>query len=96
MTRKLATVKESVVEAELKRQVEARGGICEKVRVIGQRGFFDRLVVLPGPRIIFVEIKRPQGGRMTPHQIRYAARFRLLGLVVALVRNEADIDKLLK
>ena len=50
-----ATVpREAAVERELVRRVRALGGLCEKVRVAGRRGFFDRLVVLPG-RVIFVE-----------------------------------------
>jgi len=95
---KLANVKpvrESAVEAELRRRVTERGGMCEKIMVIGQRGFPDRLVVLPGPRVIFVELKRPRGGRLSPHQREYIARFEALGVAVAVVRNSADIDRLL-
>ena len=65
MVRKLTVVKrvlESTIEAELRRRVEALGGVCEKVRAIGRRGFFDRLIILPGPRIIFAEIKRQHRG----------------------------------
>jgi len=43
-----SSVKESVVEDYLVSQVEAMGGVAEKVTVIGSRGFYDRLVVLPG------------------------------------------------
>jgi hypothetical protein len=96
---KLAFVKrmlESTIEAELKRRVEALGGICEKVRAIGRRGFFDRIIILPGPRIIFCEIKRPTGGRIAPHQSEYASRYEALGVPVAIVRNREDIDALLK
>jgi nucleoside-triphosphatase THEP1 len=96
---KLAFVKrvlESTIEAELKRRVEATGGICEKVRAIGRRGFFDRIIILPGPRIIFCEVKRPRGGRVAPHQNEYASRYEALGVPVAIVRNREDIDALLK
>ena len=41
-------VRENVVEEELVRRVRAIGGIAEKTTVIGRRGFFDRVVVLPG------------------------------------------------
>jgi len=76
--------------------VAARGGICTKVRAIGSRGFFDRIVVLPGGRVIFAELKRPRGGRMTAHQKWYRDSFTALGAVVVLVKNSADIDALLQ
>jgi hypothetical protein len=87
--------KESVVERELVARVLALGGRCDKVQVIGQRGFFDRLIVLPG-RIVFAELKRPRGGRMTEHQRQYRDSYRSLGVEVALVKTSADIDALLK
>lgn len=91
-----STVKECEIEAELVERVEALGGVALKARVIGQRGFFDRLVLLPGARVLFVEVKRPRGGRMSAHQRQYATRVSTLGHAVAVVRNSADIDALLK
>ena len=95
-----AIVKERAVEAELVARVTARGGLCEKVMVVGKRGFFDRLIVLPvrggPPRIIFAEIKRPRFSRVAPHQKKYYDTFRALGVVdVYFVKNSADIDRLL-
>jgi hypothetical protein len=90
------SVKESVIERALREQVIARGGICEKIMVIGRRGFFDRLIVLPGPRVIFAEIKKPRGGRVSAHQRQYIDDFKARGLEVAIVRTMADIDALLK
>lgn len=91
--------KEHTVEEQLLRRVRAMGGICEKTRVIGRRGFFDRVVVLPNGmgsgRVIFVECKRPVGGRLSVHQIQRHAAYRALGAEVALVLSTADIDRLL-
>ena len=92
---KPAIVKEAVVERELVHRVERLGGVCEKVMIVGKRGFFDRLIILPGPRIIFAEIKRPRFGRVAPHQQQYYDRFKALGVEVYFVRNSADIDRLL-
>ena len=89
-------VKENVVERELRERVEALGGECIKVTVLGRRGFFDRLVVLPGGRVIFVEVKRPRRSRTTTHQMLWHARFDLLGLAIAVVKNSADIDRILQ
>ena len=88
-------VKENVVEEELVRRVRAIGGIAEKTTVIGRRGFFDRIVVLPGGRVIFCECKRPIGGRLSPHQMQRIRQFEALGAVVAIVSNSEDIARLL-
>ena len=86
---------ESAIERELVQRVEALGGRCEKVTVIGRRGFFDRLVVLPGGRVIFVECKRPHGATWAAHQRQYFGIYRTLGLEVALIKKSEDIDRLL-
>ena len=46
------------VEQRLVRSVEALGGICLKH---GQDGWPDRIVMLPGGRIVWVELKRSTG-----------------------------------
>jgi len=90
------SVKEVVIERELRERVIACGGICEKVMVIGRRGFFDRLIVLPDARVIFAEVKKPRGGRVSAHQRKYIDDFKGLGVEVYIVKNSADIDRLLK
>ena len=92
----MTTKLESAIETELVMRVRAIGGICEKVTTIGRRGFFDRIVVLPGGRVLFVECKRPKGGLMSAHQIERHRKYRALGAVVAVVLNSADIDALLR
>ena len=87
--------KEHTVEEQLVRRVRAAGGICEKTRVIGRRGFFDRVVVLPGGRVVFCECKRPIGGRLSAHQIQRIAQYEALGAEVRVVHNAEDIDKML-
>lgn len=94
MSRPLA--KEDSVEELLVRRVRALGGRCEKMALQGRRGFPDRLVILPGGRMILCECKRPAGGRLSPHQISLHAIYKTLGVAVAVVRNSADIDQLLK
>jgi hypothetical protein len=86
---------ESDVEKELITRVKAAGGVAEKVTVLGRRGFFDRLVVLPLGRVIFVELKKPEGGRLSPHQIQRHAVYRALGVEIRLIRHSKDIDRLL-
>jgi hypothetical protein len=87
--------REDTVEEALVRRVRAAGGRCEKLSLKGRRGFFDRLVVLPG-RVVFVECKRPLGGVLSPHQIQLHATYQALGMEVAIVRSTADIDRLMR
>ena len=86
---------ESAVEAELVTRVRRAGGVAEKVTVLGSRGFFDRLIVLPGGRVVFCEVKRGSGGILSQHQILRVDRYRRLGAVTCIIRNSADIDALL-
>lgn len=87
---------EMTIEAELIRRCLDLGGVCEKVTVPGRRGFFDRLVVLPGNWVAFVEVKRPHGGTVAAHQSEYAKRYAGLGARVAIIKNVEQIDELLR
>ena len=80
------------IEAALVKRVTALGGVTIKIMLI--RGFPDRLVFLPGGRVVAVETKRPQGGRLSPHQKRWIDRLRGLGIETLVVRNETEIDRL--
>ena len=61
-------MKESEVEAMLVRGVQLRGGLCWKFVSPGRAGVPDRIVVLPGGRVIFVELKTDTG-QLRPIQI---------------------------
>lgn len=52
-------MRERVVEQALVRAVKARGGICPKWVSPGLGGVPDRIVLLPGGKIGFVELKAP-------------------------------------
>jgi hypothetical protein len=87
--------KERAIENYLVKAVQAKGGVCGKVVCVGRRGFFDRLIVLPGGKVIFAEVKRPHGGRLSAHQKGWHQIYRELDVEVAIVRNREDIDRLL-
>ena len=95
MAKRQSKVKEAVIEQRLRERAIVLGGMCIKVRAIGVRGFFDRLIVVPGPRVIFAEVKRPRGGVISPHQAQYHRELNGLGVAVAIVRTIEDIDLLL-
>lgn len=62
---------ESDIENKLIRLVKKLGGRCEKLFNVGCSGFPDRTILLPNGVIIFVETKRPKGGRYSPMQDKW-------------------------
>lgn len=77
-------MRESVIEKNLVRQVEALGGITYKLSPIGRINKPDRLVMLPRGKIIFVECKRP-GEKPRAGQLREHERLRKLGFRVEVL-----------
>jgi len=86
---------ESAVEKFLVEEVARRGGKCEKVRTIGTRGFFDRLIALPIGWIALVELKKPKGGRLSPHQRRRLDEYAAIGANVRVCRTRAEVLQLM-
>lgn len=54
-------MRESTIEARLVREVRKLGGLCYKFVSPGAPGVPDRVVILPGGRIVFVELKTEIG-----------------------------------
>ena len=79
------------IEKALIRKVKSLGGMCEKYTSPSRRSVPDRLVSLPGGRIIFVELKAP-GKKPTPLQERDHAARRALGCDVRVIDNKDDAD----
>lgn len=81
---------EKTLEAMLVRKVKSIGGLCDKF-TSGHRGPPDRIVTLPGGRIIFVEMKAP-GKKPTELQLRDHTRRRALGCDVRVIDSKEQID----
>lgn len=62
------TLLERDIEARLTRTVRQHGGRCLKWVCPGWAGVPDRIVLLPGGKVVFVELKRPKGGRLSDLQ----------------------------
>lgn len=65
-----------------------------KFRPAGIVGIPDRILLLPGGRLIFVELKKPDGQR-SPMQIRMHATLRRLGFLVATLYTLEQVDNFL-
>lgn len=84
---------EASVEDYLVKRVEALGGQCYKFVVPARVGYPDRLVILPGGRMFFVELKRPKGGRLGVLQPQRHEELRALGVAVYVVRTRGEVDE---
>lgn len=64
-------MRESTVEKHLADRVKRLGGLCWKFVSPNLAGVPDRIVVMPGGRVYFVELKAP-GKRPRTNQLRRA------------------------
>lgn len=82
---------ESDIERHLVRRVKDAGGKAYKFVSPTNRGVADRLVVLPGGRVWFIEVKKI-GGRLSPLQRFFAEEIKVLGCNYAIVWTKEDVD----
>jgi hypothetical protein len=87
---------ESEVESHLRVKVELVGGQCVKFIPDYKRGFPDRLVLLPGGKSVWVETKRPVGGKPSPSQLVAHEQLRRLGQRVEMVWTKEAADRLVE
>lgn len=88
MTNKL----EKDIEKKLVNLVRKHGGLCLKWVCPGWSGVPDRIVLLPGGRVVFAEVKRPKGGRLSELQIWWSERLKSLGFPYWVVWDETDLQ----
>ena len=86
---------EKEIEQKLRVAIKKRRGFCLKWVCPGWSGVPDRLVLLPGGRIIFVETKRPKDGRVARLQEWWHRQLRGLGFQVYVVFTEGKLATLL-
>lgn len=87
-------MREKQIEQKLVRAVKAAGGIALKFVSPGYDGMPDRLVLLPGRKIAFVEVKA-MGCQPRPLQIRRHVLLRQLGFLVYVLDDEERIGGIL-
>ena len=87
---------EREVESYLKTRVEKAKGKCIKIPATYEEGLPDRLVILPGNRIAFVELKRPRGGRLREMQKYQINKLKGLGCIVRVIKNYEEVNELIE
>ena len=85
---------ETEIEQKLVALTKRYGGRCLKWVCPGWSGVPDRLLLLPGGRIMFVELKRPKGGVLAKRQEWWRNEIRRLGFEAYVVRDQTDLNTL--
>lgn len=72
---------EKTIERKLRDQIRAIGGLCLKWESPGFTGVPDRLILLPGGKVLMVETKAP-GKKERARQLFVQEQLRTLGFTV--------------
>ena len=95
-TRRVTKIElERALEDRCTAKIEARGGLCLKLRPPTGRGFPDRVVLLAG-RCWFDEFKRPKLGVVAKQQTAWRVMLTLAGFGVYTVDDDAQFDAALE
>ena len=87
-------IRESIIEKYLVDEVKKAGGIAYKFVSPARKAVPDRIVLLPGGRVVFVECKAP-GKKPRPEQLREHERIRALGFTV-VVLDSKNLEEILQ
>jgi len=88
-------MREKYIETKLRDRVKEKGGRAIKFVSPGTNGMPDRLILLPGGRVVFTEVKAP-GKNLRPLQELRARQLRELGFQVYMVDSPAGVDQLVE
>lgn len=89
-------VLEADLEARFVRAVEAIGWLVRKVEWPGRRGAPDRCCMGPAGRVLWAELKKPKGGRLSPLQEREHRLMRAAGQSVWVIWTDADVTEFVR
>lgn len=87
-------MREKTIESKLVKAVREIGGLAPKFVSPGLDGVPDRLVLLPGGRIAFIELKA-QGKTLRPLQVRRKRQLEALGFSVYRIDGPEQIGGIL-
>lgn len=88
-------MREKVIEQKLIKAVKISGGIAPKLTCPGFDGMPDRMVLLPGGHIGFVEVKAP-GKKPRQLQMSRHKLLRRMGFKVYVIDRAEQIEKIIK
>jgi len=88
-------MEESSIEIRLRNKAKKLGGLALKFAVPGKNGMPDRIILLPGGQVHFVETKAP-GKKLKPLQQKRFQQLRKLGFRVLKIDSVKDVDDLIR
>lgn len=87
-------MREREVESHLGDEVEKLGGKCVKFLPDMMPGMPDRIIVLPGGVLVWCELKKPKGGKLSSLQKLRHKWLRSMGQEVFVVWTKEQADEL--
>lgn len=84
---------EKSIETRCRSIAKTRGWLYWKLNVLGFPGLPDRLILIPGGRVVFVEFKAP-GKKPTLLQEAWHRKLRATGFDVHVIDNVTDFEML--
>ena len=87
-------MREKNVESKLVKAVKSMGGLAPKFTSPGLDGVPDRLVLLPGGKMAFIELKAPDK-KLRPLQVRRKRQLESLGFLVYCMDRPEQIGVIL-
>ena len=88
-------MREKTIETKLVQAVRAKGGLAPKFTSPGFDGVPDRLILLPGGKVAFIELKAP-GKTPRPLQGRRKRQLEALGFSVYCIDRPEQIETVLQ
>lgn len=88
-------MKEKQIEQKLVKEIKANGGLALKFVSPGNDGVPDRLLLFPGGKAAFAELKAP-GENPRTLQRRQIERLRKLGFKVYVIDDQGQIADVIK
>lgn len=85
-------MREKDIEQKLRQAIKEMGGRAYKFISPGNIGVPDRMVCLPGGRLVFVELKT-ESGRLTPVQQAQIGYLKTLGQDVRVLYGIDDVER---
>lgn len=87
--------REKTIEVYLKAQVNLKGGLCLKWVSPGNNGVPDRIVLMPGGKAYFIEVKRP-GVVVEGLQGWWQRQLIGLGFIAIEVNTKEQVDEFIQ
>ena len=87
-------MREKYIEQKLVKAVKEKSGLAPKFVAVGMDGMPDRLVLMYGGKLAFVEVKS-KGKKLRPLQERRKRQLEQLGFLHFTLDDEKQIDEIL-